>query len=552
MIGRTNVGGGSSAPSYSIQGWCATIGLSYSVLADIPESDMRQLMTKYASVAYFMEWYSNEPSMIDDFIANAYATKWIGLRDYICDQLMALQSVRTKMLASANWEYILKDHVPTMTSDTAPYGEAIATSNYSGRSPYMAFNASASSWLSANGSPTNQRIAYKFTSPICVQKFHIDFSGEQYLENFKLQGSNDGTTWVDITPTIQRTGMSYSGDVNNSNYYMYYGLLCNTTKASYVALSYIQFYGRSLNVSVPKMTSNTAPYGEASASSEYRAEVAAWVAMGYPSTGGWDSAPSNTQSVSEWLQYTFTNPIVVKFVHFSSTSSSSYFRSYIVTLQGSNDNFTSDIHDLATITIASVSEYVQRVAVNNNVAYSSYRLKLNHHNIYQGGHYYSELQNVCLYGVDYSERTDRTYLYDHGLYMNGVTSFQNVTITQTSPYAYSGVAEIHNNPQSVSLSYSTSNANFVVASTKLNNKVQFGNDNWLFVASENTSLGRPEYHIGNTPEIEGSKVSAKTVNNLVEGLDISQISGQYYIDFRIYGRNDLGRINIDITEIWLE
>lgn len=542
MIGRTNVGGGGGGQTWSIRGWCETVGLSYGLLDDITEADMRTLMTKYASVAYFREWYASEPSMIDQFIANIYAMKWIGLRDYICDKLMAVSDFKTKALANANWEYILKDHVPVMTSDTAPYGEVFASSNHRDYPIYQTFDGNNATLWVTNSIKTNSYVGYKFTNPICVKKFFLlpYMASACRVKNYYIEASNDGTNWIRLYTGVYSDSKTNGETVSisNDNYYLQYRIFVvdGYSSAESISILTLQFYGRSLNVSVPKMTSNTAPYGQVSANGDDGGNNSAYSAFndnGY----AWVY-----RSQSVWIQYQFVRAFRPKFYYIKNAGGN--FALTKASLLGSNDG--SSWTTLSEINFSGAySEAFGIISTDSDYKY----LRITSNNTGSSG---GGLARVNFFGVDYSERTDRTYLYDHGLYMNGVTSFQNVTVTQTSPYQYSDVAEIHNNPQSVSISYSTSNASFVVTSTKLNNKVQFGNDNWLFVASENTSLGRPEYHIGNTPEIEGSKVSAKTVNNLVEGLDISQISGQYYIDFRIYGRNDLGKINIDITEIWLE
>lgn len=444
MIGRTNVAGGGGGQTWSIRGWCNTIGLSYGLLDDITEADMRTLMTKYASVAYFREWYASEPDMIDQFIANTYAMKWIGLRDYICDQLMALQSVRTKMLASANWEYILKDHVPIMTSDTAPYGTASSSSNYSS-SPYYVFDQNnGTTWYSQyKTNVAGEYLQYQFINPICVKKFYYRFNNTKNACDVKISGSNDGTNFTDIV-TISLPNSIYGAyyDINNSNYYLYYRLTCLTSIGNipsssyyYFCVSDIQFYGRSLNVSVPKMTGNTSPYGEITASGDYdTARKRLYAFDGLPSTSssyGWLPAGSDTFG-SAWISYTFPRDVTFKGVTVLLSGGYSHavtvrdmqFKIVGITSGGVSEDITDTL-------LVHQTETTYVYSVDNNKAYRTIRFVITGSLIAgntptTGGGY-----KLNFFGVDYSERTDRTYLYDHGV--------EVVPMTKTSSSALSSV-----------------------------------------------------------------------------------------------------------------
>lgn len=355
-----------------VRQWCATIGLSYENLDDITEQDMRALMTKHTSCDYFMSWYELDNTMIDQFIANQYAMKWIGLRDYICDKLMAISDFKTKALASANWEYILKDHVPIMTSNTEPYGTASAYQVFDGTST----TASATSFN------------YKFVDPTCVKKFDCSVSGGT------LSGSNDGSTYTTIaTPE------------DNENYYFYYRVSFTASKS----VSSLQFYGRSLNVSVPTMTSNTQPYGEViydynGASRDIT-----------PSTDMYKVFLPNgsiymaDHAVGQYVGYDFGKPVVVKLIKFTLDDANAHTSSDHVKVQASNDK-SSWVDLSASIGGgARPSFYLQP---SDAVAYRYYRVIVTE---LTSTSVYFNIRVLGFYGVDYSEHNDRTYLYDHGV-----------------------------------------------------------------------------------------------------------------------------------------
>ena len=81
---------------------------------------------------------------------------------------------------------------------------------------------------------------------------HINTNADKYLLNeFKLQASNDGNTWIDLgdfsIEPVQNAEAIYS--VNNRNYYSQYRILRvsggNVNNGYYeVEVGQIQFYGR--------------------------------------------------------------------------------------------------------------------------------------------------------------------------------------------------------------------------------------------------------------------------------------------------------------------
>ena len=228
------------------------------VLAD--QQTVRQLMTVHASCEYLYESYLTDNTILDTIMNSTYGAKWLGLRDYVCDKFMANETAKATMLNSDNWEYILKDKVPTMTSDTAPEGECKASSIYNTYYAWNAFDGNDSTNLCTTAGSDSNWVYYKFTNPIAVYK--TEFIEEYGNKHIKIQISNDGTNWEDITETI--TTIAKTSKFINSKvikYALFVRLL--QTETTSLSLFTLQFYGRSLNESVPVMPDNTMPIGEA-------------------------------------------------------------------------------------------------------------------------------------------------------------------------------------------------------------------------------------------------------------------------------------------------
>lgn len=150
--------------------------------------------------------------------------------------------------------------VPTMTSDTQPYGEAKAsTVLQTGREAYKAFDnidSASDLWHSAStAAGVTHWIQYKFTKLAKVKKVKFKPSSvglNALSSNVILQGSYDGTNFTNIK-TLPISTADYNNlkeiDVgDNENYYLYYRLSFSPFAADgssryYTAMISVQFYG---------------------------------------------------------------------------------------------------------------------------------------------------------------------------------------------------------------------------------------------------------------------------------------------------------------------
>lgn len=249
--------------------WAASAGIttSYASLAALiaDEKAVRQLMTVHASVDYFAT--CPDSTIISTVINNDLCAKWINLSDYAFDKLSAKSNIKSVMdtadkygygewgkIDSTTWGAL--GNVPIMTANNAPYGEAFGTS-YTGYSPHQAFDGQTDFWASKYGL-TNPYIGYKFVNPICVKRVKTvqDTQGQSdaCYKNVKIQGSNDGTTWIDLKTYTGGQSSSHIEQIidlpDNTDYYLYYRLFIVDIYGG-LYLSYftsLQFYGRELTV----------------------------------------------------------------------------------------------------------------------------------------------------------------------------------------------------------------------------------------------------------------------------------------------------------------
>lgn len=141
--------------------------------------------------------------------------------------------------------------VPKMTSNTAPSGEAFASSYYSGYPAWKAFNQSTEDyWGIAAGLPyKNQYIGYDFESPIWVYKIESWVSNGKQNTDYVIEASNDKTNW-----TIIKNGLHQGGGkitIIPDNYqvkYRYYRLkflseIAQSGTGNTIVQS-LQFYGK--------------------------------------------------------------------------------------------------------------------------------------------------------------------------------------------------------------------------------------------------------------------------------------------------------------------
>lgn len=174
------------------------------------------------------------------------------------------------------------------------------------------------------------------------------------------------TTWAS-TICANETAMNcigmndYCADILKSNS-IWLNAICDSA-----------YFKEVLNVHVPKMTSNTTPYGIASASSITSTSYDAWHAF----DGATNTWITDNYSNGAWIQYEFVNPVCVNKFVFADRAENNYHRVVEAHLKASNDgtNFV-NLLDFNTPSNNTILTY----SVENNTKYLYYRVVLDSYN----------------------------------------------------------------------------------------------------------------------------------------------------------------------------
>lgn len=400
----------------------------YSTLADLlaDEEAVRELCLEHACVDYLCR-VTDVNTDLETVISDNYFAKWVNNSDYALDKMYANAEIKTAMDTADKYgygEWVITDstttpvtwgpkgNVPVMTSNTAPYGNTVAPNEGSNTPAYYAFDENPSTRATNNNTGYAEHgLGYKFVNPICPKKATIHLMTEYTINTLSIQGSNDGTNWVNVSEVINNPtkGINLDVPLNTSEYYLYVRARMTGPTTSRYGVYTLQFYGRELKVSVPVMSTNTTPYGVASASSIYSSDFSAWKAFDFSQQRGWAASASGLTDA--WVQYEFVTPMVIKkFV--ATMGTNSYLNNMKV--QGSNDGFVSDINDLLTFSVSASATIVENVT--NSTPYKYYRV-FGTTNTSGAGYHFQ------FYGLDYTEKefeegTTKKWLYDHGVEPN--------------------------------------------------------------------------------------------------------------------------------------
>lgn len=546
----------------------------YSTLSDVlaDEEAVRELFTEHATVDY-MASVTSADANVTAILNDNYAAKWINLRDYALDTLYANSALASVMDTADKYfygEWVITDstttpvtwgakgNVPIMTANNAPYGEASASYAQSGCEAYKAFNNDDTDYWNTWGAsePTvNQYIRYRFTNPTCVKSVSIypRYDDGARVKNFKVQASNDGSTWTDLySGQCPNEKIITRFNFDNSNYYLYYQVLVLDSWYGNIAIYTLQFYGRELSVSVPVMTSNTAPYGVASASTEFSATYAAWKAFNGDLATFWQPTGTNGSTI----EYEFTSKMVIKACILTNTNHGNDANYFVKNfdIEGANDgNYESIEQSLETTSKA--ASFSQAFELTNNKEYKKYRLKVNSSWAGSG----VTLGGLQFYGLDYSEKefetgTTKKWLYDHGVELESIeerkgSSGDNI-ITKESNQIYFKNGASTGTTRYAQIMFTIDTTPYSLARVKIGNKMMstvngvvslsFANNVALFPSNgtENDTL-----KIASLGFIDGN-------SNLpnASGVDISNVNCSYIFFGTEYNANQYGAL----TELWLE
>jgi hypothetical protein len=449
-----------------------------------------------------------------------------------------------------------------MTSNTAPYGTASGNSVLSGFDYWKAFantnTGESTSWI-ANG--ISGRIYYRFTNPVCAKKVHFEnrnFSDPNgRIQSFTVQGSNDGSTWTDLTETITRpssddvAGASCDVVLTNSDYYSYYAINALTSFGNYAGLTKLQFYGRELKGLVPSMSSNTSPYGEASASDTLTTHYPYKAFDGNDKGSNEDFWHSENSLNIHWLQYQFVAPVTIKAFMYRSRNLGGRIPSTIK-LQGGNDG--SSFTDIVSATPSQTSldeSYQYFSAQSNTTPYEYIRLSMDVTN--NTSEKYTDVINFQLYGPDYSEKefeagTTKKWLYDHGVELETVT-LTNTNSNATGAKRFASLfTQKTGTANSSQVDVYCDLTDYSLVACKYGDEIastEAANAGTLQIT---TSI--PADWVNDSNRVAFIR-STLPIYNKTLALDISSVSGTKYVTFGVWTSSSQTKKN-EITELWLE
>ena len=201
-----------------------------------------------------LQFYSSQES--ECITENQSAMSYIGLNNYCANTLLADSDWLDGIANSTYMESVLNVKVPAMTSDTTPSGVCSASSVHSGyteKKAYMAFDnnkTEGNGWWS--NASTNQYVQYDFGTAKHIYKFNIIpeyISSHLRVKNYKIQGSNNGSSFTDLFTGIFSSDSSQYQDhfnilTTNGSYRYYRCLVVDNYSTLSCAVCELQFYGR--------------------------------------------------------------------------------------------------------------------------------------------------------------------------------------------------------------------------------------------------------------------------------------------------------------------
>lgn len=201
------------------------------------------------------KYLARSTSWINAVCASQTAMEYIGANNYCSRLLLSKNTWLMGIYDSSYSNEVLNTKIPVMTSNTTPSGEASASGVWqSGYEAYKAFNGDTSQtqgWI--NNTYTGGWLQYDFGNSVYFYLFDYKGGvngGYRALKNFKLQGTNNGVDFVDLTDTIINTDSVIHTEnpitKNNDTAYRYIRVACDTTETTqaFNGIAVLQVYGR--------------------------------------------------------------------------------------------------------------------------------------------------------------------------------------------------------------------------------------------------------------------------------------------------------------------
>ena len=240
--------GSTVTPVNDIQIWlkCAGItGKSYTtinqVLAD--STTLLALISNNNAVDYMVR----STSWATSVCGNSTAMTDIGANNYCANKLLANSTWCTAICNSTYFESVLNVKVPTMTSNTTPSGECIASTSITQYPPFQAFDGNDSTiWAPTAGG--EQYVGYVFPQAVKIFKIRCLVNSQQYpYRPWDIIGkySDNGTSWTNATTTSPGTAQISDTSLITTvtTAHRYWAVFCLNYSGT-ENTNTVQFYGR--------------------------------------------------------------------------------------------------------------------------------------------------------------------------------------------------------------------------------------------------------------------------------------------------------------------
>ena len=253
--------GATVTPTDDVQTWlhCADIwDKSYTTISEVI-ADTTTLNTLIAN-ENANDYLVRSTTFATDICSNESAMTYIGLDDYCANKLLSDSTWLESICNSTHFEKVLTENIPAMTSNTGDDG-GVASGDPNTLPDYPAYKAfngtntnSLDCWYTQNS--TSGWLQYQFPSAVAIAKIWMKNRAGTYgsysPQTFKLQGSNNGTSWADLGSYVNNNDnadaeTSYVVDSYGTKY-TYYRLNVSLfhTFSGYNngAIGQLQLYGR--------------------------------------------------------------------------------------------------------------------------------------------------------------------------------------------------------------------------------------------------------------------------------------------------------------------
>lgn len=244
--------GSTVLPTDDIETWLECAGITdkaYTTLSEVlADTDTYTTLLGDSNACDYMARSTTWASTI---VADADAMHLLGMYDYACDALLSDSTWASAIANSTYFESVLTTKIPVLTANS----QCIASSYYTAANfeTYKIFDGNTSTIGTCNQDYTTLPlyVGYDFTENVHIHK--VKYVNSQYTSSatFKLQGSDDNSTWNNVSDDINITSASQTLNsiVPNSASYRYwrinYSSITSSGGGQYAPNACeVQFYGR--------------------------------------------------------------------------------------------------------------------------------------------------------------------------------------------------------------------------------------------------------------------------------------------------------------------